>query len=709
MNLEKVCERFPGRDYILYGGDSKIVDTIQKTGKILIWYTVIKKDSKSTVRQQDYEEFYSNIKDIFFPEKKKKDISEEDCTAPICNAIFLIVGYGNVGGVKAEIFTNSMMASWKYGAKILIFHGYPEFVTGTSLVAKQAYKDGCIVGRKDDHITTLQDLASIFKRNECADESCIPVPFDDTDFNEDSPMMEIMGDTFPYIHLTSRLKELQEEGKSLKDIETDAMPIDVFDLNNPGNYPQMIYDPNRWTSAVHWGQRKLLLSEIELFVEVISKMRRGGRFNGGRALTIIYVGSAPGSHIPYLRDLFTPTGVTLEFHLWDRPSRFDIQEDDQIRIVPAEYEDPDMKEDFKGFFTDVVARKYIQTYGTDNNILFISDIRDIGNDEEAINRDMRMQEGWVKMLNPYASQLKFRLPFERSERYKYLDGQVFSQAWSRVRSTEGRLLSYRPYREKEYDVNEYDRIMAYFNVYTRMSSYNIGNVLNQSSGKITDVGESLLLPEQGYCTCFDCAREAQIIGKYFKMLNLSPTKDSVAEFIRQNTLGSREKKKMNLRTLWNKVLPKTSPAERVHFVLFRQLPSGTKEREKGLETMLGKQVRFSEKSVLDLRIESISSLLSSGDGLSDEEIISLLRGKQEGKILWDTDEDKKMLMRSILLKRYPRVVVNFHTDFVPSYDSKDDTGKFGGKIYRGFQLDTFIRNREDPDKQFLLFLLSKTR
>ena len=83
-------------------------------------------------------------------------------------------------------------------------------------------------------------------------------------------------------------------------------------------------------SVCHWGQRKLILSEIEFFTEyVILKC----------PTLVIYAGAAPGHHIPLLSEMFP----NVHFLLFD-PSAFEIEETDRIRI-------------FNEFFTEELARQ----------------------------------------------------------------------------------------------------------------------------------------------------------------------------------------------------------------------------------------------------------------------------------------------------------------------------------------------------------------
>lgn len=74
-------------------------------------------------------------------------------------------------------------------------------------------------------------------------------------------------------------------------------------------------------STVHWGQRKLLLSEIE-FLTLYSEP----------GITVVYAGAAPGTHIGYLSRLFPEVS---RFVLVD-PSPFTCQPSDRI-VVRNEY------------------------------------------------------------------------------------------------------------------------------------------------------------------------------------------------------------------------------------------------------------------------------------------------------------------------------------------------------------------------------------
>src|SRR5579872_1380700 len=98
--------------------------------------------------------------------------------------------------------------------------------------------------------------------------------------------------------------------------------------------------------AVHWGQRKLLLSEIEfltLFWDPFKVPKP----------VIVYAGAASGGHIPLLSMMFPAA----ELHLYD-PSPFVISETPKIKI-------------YRQLFLDDDARKWANR----KDVFLISDIR----------------------------------------------------------------------------------------------------------------------------------------------------------------------------------------------------------------------------------------------------------------------------------------------------------------------------------------------
>ena len=202
--------------------------------------------------------------------------------------------------------------------------------------------------------------------------------------------------------------------------------------------------------SIHWGQWKLLLTEIEFLT----------RFWNPQDVStpkIVYAGAAPGKHIPFLSLLFP----AMEFHLYD-PRKFHIQETDKIHL-------------YQQYFTDEDAH----VWAGRNDVYFISDIRrynyaDISEteNEKAIVEDMRMQENWYNIIKPVYAHLKFRLPYSSTglgdvipqDRFiQYLDGFVFKQAWAPQTSTETRLVPYGVGILKQWDSLKYEQQMFYHN------------------------------------------------------------------------------------------------------------------------------------------------------------------------------------------------------------------------------------------------------
>ena len=214
--------------------------------------------------------------------------------------------------------------------------------------------------------------------------------------------------------------------------------------------------------ALHWGQRKLLISEIEFLT-----------LYGDRSKTIVYIGAADGKHILYLSKLF-PNHI---FILYDQ-SNFDqkLYEIHNIQIK-------------KQFFTTVDAMEY-----NNKDVIVISDIRnmpegykrdpytneissDLKDDIECnVKLDMNLQKDFYLLMNPKAALYKFRLPYEMGQT-TYLNGEVRFQAWAPPTSTESRLIllpeitNNAETRYKTWDHTDYESILYRFNRCTREQEF----------------------------------------------------------------------------------------------------------------------------------------------------------------------------------------------------------------------------------------------
>ena len=208
--------------------------------------------------------------------------------------------------------------------------------------------------------------------------------------------------------------------------------------------------------AIHFGQRKLLLSEIWFLTNYIDKCSRNEKNNPH----VVYAGAADGTHITILSDLFPK----IIFHLYD-PRKFRINASNKIFI-------------YNQYFTNKDAYHWKDQQKINNNIFFISDIRTADyktmspeENENAIISDNKMQEKWIKIIKPVAAFCKYRPPYPINEKYKtftYFDGHLFKQPWAPQTSTETRLvIGNGKFESKAYDTELYQDQMFYHNTVIR--------------------------------------------------------------------------------------------------------------------------------------------------------------------------------------------------------------------------------------------------
>jgi hypothetical protein len=259
-------------------------------------------------------------------------------------------------------------------------------------------------------------------------------------------------------------------------LSTGSLPVRVDDLKYLPYHPR-----TRDRRSLHVGQRKLLLSEVDFLTDYA---RPGD--------TVVYAGSAPGTHIVFLAQLLQ--SKRLRFALYD-PRRFAPGLETATRIsLHTE------------FFTDETAQRYANR----DDVLFISDVRTGATEgeefpsESAVGEDMTAQMQWVRLMNPRAAMLKFRLGYDAPGSVEYLAGERRLQAWAPSSSTEMRLVVSRPYDTTIYDVKDNEGRMFFLN---HMAAF--------------DHGIPLRLV-RGLDYCFDCATEARIWYRYIGGLGRRP-------------------------------------------------------------------------------------------------------------------------------------------------------------------------------------------
>jgi hypothetical protein len=213
-----------------------------------------------------------------------------------------------------------------------------------------------------------------------------------------------------------------------------------FDFDKLG---RMAYLEKYKTENKHWGQFKLLLTEIQF----LSRLKKEDLEDA----VVVYAGAADGRHMPILIDLFPEIKA---LHLWDpRPYFPGLDQVPKIKL-------------FTGLFTEEIARSYSK-----QKTLFISDIRTVPVIDQIIE-DQKMQMEWVLAMQPLWSMLKFRMPYPPGK-YEYLDGEIRLQAFSPSFSAETRLISHRPYKLKKWDTAEYEERLSWWNRVARPKKYGV--------------------------------------------------------------------------------------------------------------------------------------------------------------------------------------------------------------------------------------------
>ena len=208
-------------------------------------------------------------------------------------------------------------------------------------------------------------------------------------------------------------------------------------------------------TSVAWGQRKLFLTELAFMNIFWDNVKIPNPI-------VVYAGAAPGTHIPFLLELYPEIA---ELHLYDpRDFSASLKGNSKIHV-------------YQEYFTDETAKKWSEHK---DKVLFISDIRtadytvaeSLDQNEEQIMQDLVMQETWYKIMQPARAMLKFRLPYPggtRPVQMQYLNGHVMRQPWAPQTSTETRLIPYTSTQinQRTWNCKDYEEQMFYLNAIVR--------------------------------------------------------------------------------------------------------------------------------------------------------------------------------------------------------------------------------------------------
>lgn len=266
---------------------------------------------------------------------------------------------------------------------------------------------------------------------------------------------------------------------------------DKLDISKHSCYYEK-YDKTFKSTNMHLGQRKLLLSEIQLLTEYYRTYSEDP--------ILVYIGSATGSHLLILNKLFPK----VKFILYDG-ARFDSR----LKLFPAIFE---IHEGPSGFVTPQTCID-LKPRLEGKPVIFVSDIRlddaDPDHFEKNVIHDMELQKKCVQILNPLMSLLKFRLPYNQKAGYKmeYLKGVIYYGIWAPPLSGETRLLVRQEdnYKTIKYDFDKYESRLFFHNRYVRPYCFN------------TKFNKYINSKDNEYCPCYDCIAELNIFDDYAKL------------------------------------------------------------------------------------------------------------------------------------------------------------------------------------------------
>lgn len=261
---------------------------------------------------------------------------------------------------------------------------------------------------------------------------------------------------------------------------------------NENKFPSKKYNKNIKTNNVHFGQLKLLLSEIDFLTKLPNE-----------PILVLYPGGGPGDHIPLLSQMFENFYFMLVDPVFSGKERIRIIIHPSDRII--------MRAEL---FTD----KMIDEFKNIPNKVMISDIRSVPEGvtdyekefEKNVIFDMELQAQFFEKLYRPLSLLKFRLPYDQKIT-EYLDGELHFQAFPKETSTEMRLIPYRDGKKKKYDNIEVEEKMFYFNTDYRNKNFYAGDPI---------FGKN-----------YDILLEADILRRYFAWAKIEPTTKNIFNMI----------------------------------------------------------------------------------------------------------------------------------------------------------------------------------
>lgn len=261
----------------------------------------------------------------------------------------------------------------------------------------------------------------------------------------------------------------------------------VVNLEDPSKRLKYTRDHGETAKNVHYGQLKLLLSEMYLLSFYREELPE--------SYVLIYAGSSPGYHIPILVEKLPE--ISLCYCIDPNPTPLTTN---GKFIVRQEY------------FTNDLAEELLQRHANDY-LVFISDIRN--EDESAVQKrvlkkatpekkrmyrdkkvfsrivaremdlsiweNMKQQQDWMYIMRPEISLLKFRLPWSSLEgvvennEVSYNDGVLTFQPFMTQRGTEAKLVVKKDEigNMKLYNITHYEEVFSFHNRNRPLKHYRV--------------------------------------------------------------------------------------------------------------------------------------------------------------------------------------------------------------------------------------------
>jgi hypothetical protein len=298
----------------------------------------------------------------------------------------------------------------------------------------------------------------------------------------------------------------------LKNIDASKIESYMKDNSNRAEYEEGL---KMGFDNFHWGQLKLLISELQLIIENFEYIK------SNNITKIIYVGSANGIHIPWLSQLCEQyldikfvfiliDGAPFEKNVWEYKKETN---DERIFIYNTIMsskltEKKPIGSDLLTFrdnekvYPEFIKEKHLKKDNGDyEKHIFISDLR-VSPIEYQIEKDSQLQTDLVTDFEPYLALLKFRIPFlntssEKNGIHTY-NGDMLWPVFGNKKTTETRLVVYgknhpkRSFNIKFWDLDTHEKKCFYFNSITRNLYYS----------------HNIKCP--GLCHCFDCSMFVKI-------------------------------------------------------------------------------------------------------------------------------------------------------------------------------------------------------